>query len=70
MQGHYYTEGTSRFVKMFDRAFDCLNVSRANQRHKGKEERRPYDSVDDFRFEVSSIQSRCKMRNPFSGVNS
>ena len=51
-QGKHDTKSTEKFVRMFDRAFDCLNVAK---RHDKKPDRRPYYSVDDERFEVNLI---------------
>ena len=38
-----------RFVRMFDKAFDCLNVRNL---HDKKPERRGYTTADDERFAV------------------
>ena len=53
MQGHHYTSSTIQFVKMFDKVFDCLNVSRLNQDITARKPAlAPYRSTDDWRFEV------------------
>lgn len=45
---------TSKFCKMFDRFFDCMNVrSKGEGRNKRKPDLEPYQSVDDPRFHVS-----------------
>ena len=44
--------GTAEFCLMMDKFFDCLNVSNKNAwREKRKEFLKPYESVDDVRFE-------------------
>ena len=53
----YYDDQTTletrKFVIMFDRFFDCLNVRSPSEwyTHK-KPDRKPYCEVDDPRFEV------------------
>ena len=44
-----------KFVEMFGKVFDCLNVSRLNQHLKGKSEPRQYTDVNDWKFEVSFL---------------
>ena len=46
-----YTKGTEKFVRLMDRFFDCLNVSRYVN-HTRKPELEPYKEVDDWRFQV------------------
>ena len=47
------TSETTRFVRMFDKAFDCLNVRNLHEwREKRKADRKPYDSPTDERLEV------------------
>ena len=44
---------TRRFVCMFDRFFDCMNVSNfVNGKHKRKVFQQPYRSSGDFRLKV------------------
>ena len=43
-------EETIRFIQIFDRAFDCLNVSKFGD---AKPDRKPYRDVNDPRFQVS-----------------
>jgi len=44
---------TVRFVEMFDRFFDCLNVNNfTSGRHKRKVFQYPYRSAGDFRLKV------------------
>ena len=47
-------EETIRFIKIFDKAFDCLNV---RSRLADKPERRGYKSLDDERLEVSKLNT-------------
>lgn len=47
----FYTLGTRKFIRIFDRSFDCLNGN--SQFNYGKPDRAPYRSVDDERFTVS-----------------
>jgi len=49
-QGKFDTKSTIEFVELFDRAFDCLNVTRVDL--NDKPDRRPYYSINDERFEV------------------
>ena len=44
-----------KFVEMFDKVFDCLNVIQLNQHLKGKSKLRQYTDVNDWRFGVSFI---------------
>ena len=48
-------EETSKFCRMFDKFFDCLNTRRAGEgKQKRKPDLDPYRSDKDFRFEVCS----------------
>lgn len=48
------TTETQKFVRMFDKLFDCLNVRDLHQWvRKCKPDLKPYHKVDDERFEVS-----------------
>ena len=53
-----YTQGeeaseTAKFALMFDKFFDCFNVSHMNSgKHKRKPFSDPYRSKDDFRLKV------------------
>lgn len=49
-QNRYDTKSTIKFCRMFDRVFDCLNVSHLYQHNKGKDDLRPYTSSEDSRF--------------------
>ena len=51
-QGLEGREGTIKFITIIDRVFDCLNVASYGQDKKGKPELAPYESVNDWRFEV------------------
>ena len=45
---------TAKFTSMFDKFFDCLNVSNISQgRHKRNAFKAPYRSAKDFRLKVS-----------------
>ena len=49
-------EETSKFCRMFDRFFDCLNTRDAREgKHKRKPDLDPYRSVEDKRFDVSFV---------------
>jgi len=51
--GDTSTTETKKFVLMFDKLFDCLNVRDLHQWvHKLKPDLKPYRKVDDKRFEV------------------
>lgn len=53
MIGDVTFEQTIRFVEMFDRFFDCLNVNSYNTGHlKRKVFKQPYRSGTDFRLKV------------------
>ena len=52
LHGLHYTQSTIRFLKIFDRVFDCLNVNRRFQDKGGKAELAEYTLVHDWRFEV------------------
>lgn len=48
-------EETIRFVRYFDRFFDCLNVSNMTEGRKSrKKDLYPYRTADDDRFDVSA----------------
>jgi len=50
-QGLHYTHSTISFVEMFDKVFDCMNVSRlVNKSSMTKPELNPYTSANDWRF--------------------
>ena len=49
MQNLHDTHSTIKFLKLFDRAFDCLNVM---SQKRDKPDRMPYRNVNDPRFEV------------------
>ncbi len=46
-------EKTIQFVLMFDKLFDCLNVSNLDA---GKHSRSPYPSATDFRIKVYIVE--------------
>jgi len=48
-QNLHYTKSTIKFVTMFDKVFDCLNVSKFSKQGS-KAELKPYKDVDDWRF--------------------
>ena len=49
---------TVRFVTMFDRFFDCLNVNNfMTGYHKRKVFKQPYKSANDFRLKVSNSKA-------------
>ena len=50
-KGLNYTSATIKFIETFNRAFDCLNVSRASVTDKNYD-KLPYKSLNDPRFEV------------------
>ena len=51
--GNEESTETQRFVKMFDKLFDCLNVRHPTEHiHKRKPFLRPYTSKEDDRFDV------------------
>ena len=53
MMGDVKLEQTIRFVEMFDRFFDCLNVNSYNTgRLKRKVFKQPYRSGTDYRLKV------------------
>jgi hypothetical protein len=53
--GDASTTETQKFVLMFDRLFDCLNVRNYKQwKEKRKPDLKPYSSADDKRLEVGS----------------
>ena len=48
------TRETERFIRYFDKLFDCLNVrSLSEWKTSRKPDRKPYTSPDDDRFKVS-----------------
>lgn len=50
------TKETERFIREFDRFFDCLNVrSLYEWEKKKKEDLKPYTSVEDKRLKVGII---------------
>lgn len=54
--GDTSTDGTRQFVEMFNKFFDCLNVSTASEgQRKRNPNLLPYRDVDDSRFEVRCI---------------
>lgn len=54
LTGGEEAHGTAEFVLMFDRFFDCLNVSSYNTgKTKRKAFQDPYQSPTDFRLRVS-----------------
>ena len=53
--GKEETVETARFVSMFDKFFDCLNVAHPTEWiSKKKVYRKPYNTVYDERFKVCS----------------
>ena len=55
LTGKDEVEETARFVTMFDRLFDCLNVTDFDSgRHSRNPFKAPYRSGDDFRLKVRS----------------
>lgn len=48
------TKSTEEFIRMIDRFFDCLNVSK-NENYKQKPDLSSYKSVDDPRFQVNFL---------------
>ena len=50
-QGLHYTNSTIKFLWVFDKVFDYLNVSKLKQT-KRKPALEPYSSPDDWRFKV------------------
>ena len=53
-QGRFYTQSTIKFCRIFDKAFDCLNVARISL--NCKEDLKPYTTPDDPRFDVSGFE--------------
>ena len=54
LTGKDEVEETARFVTMFDRFFDCLNVTDLNGGRRTRNAfKSPYRSADDFRLKVS-----------------
>ena len=49
-KGENKTREMVKFIKLFDRTFDCLNVM--SRKGGGKPDRQPYYEVNDPRFEV------------------
>ena len=48
------TEETVKFILMFDKFFDMLNVTNfTNWAHERKPDKQPYQKIDDERLEVS-----------------
>ena len=50
MQDRFYTTSTRKFIRTFDRTFDCLNVSKIKQ--VVKIDLKPYFNMGDPRFQV------------------
>lgn len=51
---------TERFVRNFDRFFDCMNVRNFEEAiYKRKPDLRPYRSCDDSRLSVNNNNSHC-----------
>ena len=49
-------EETVKFVRNFDRFFDCLNVSNLSEGRKSRKlDLYPYRTPDDTRFDVSAV---------------
>lgn len=62
MSGGSRAEETARFVTMFDRFFDCLNVrSFTAGRHSRNSFKSPYWSSKDFRLTVSTLIILCTL---------
>ena len=56
MSGNEHVEETAKFVSLFDKFFDCLNVSSLSAgRLKRNAFKTPYRSGTDFRLQVSYI---------------
>lgn len=53
MQDRHDTKETIKFIKLFDRAFDCLNVTRIKM--SDKPDRQAFRSPNDPRFEVQFL---------------
>ena len=53
-QGKFYTQSTMKCCRIFDKAFDCLNVARISL--NCKEDLKPYATPDDPRFDVSGFE--------------
>ena len=53
LQDQHDTKSTIKFVEVFDKVFDCLNVMRVNQ--GTKKELAPYREITDWRFKVSFV---------------
>ena len=49
-----HTQSTEKLIRMMDRFFDCINVTRYTN-HSKKPELEPCESVDDWRFDVSAL---------------
>ena len=50
------TEETVKFIRIFDRVFDCLNGRSVLEcKHRRKPDLRPYKSIDDDRLQVSKM---------------
>ena len=52
LAGKPETQEIIRFIRTFDKAFDCLNVSKFGDT---KPDRQPYTDVNDPRFQVSDV---------------
>jgi len=51
-QNKHDTLSTITFINIFDKVFDCLNVSNINKGRNSKKELAVYTSPDDWRFKV------------------
>ena len=49
-----HTNSTEKLIRMMDRFFYCLNVTRYTN-HSKKPELEPYKFADDWRFDVSTL---------------
>ena len=52
-----YMDSTIKFIRMKDRVYDCLNVSRRYQEKQGKPELAAYEDLNDWRFQVYTLVS-------------
>ena len=61
LEGNDGLRETERFVRFFDKFFDCMNVRNFNEAvYKRKPDLRPYRSADDPRLSVSIAISDTK----------
>ena len=57
-KGDNTMEGTREFIEMFNKFFDCLNISSAQEgQRKRNPNMMPYTSVDDARFQVNKTSN-------------